>query len=98
MLKRNAIKSIIDLSRDKYFVLIGDDTQKDMDVYYEIAKLYPNQILKIYIRKTRKELLRGKENLIVQLQDQQIPFRYYLDSDDYSEEVDLIYELIPSTK
>lgn len=35
---------------DLKFILIGDSGQKDPEIYYEIAKQYPDRILSVYIR------------------------------------------------
>lgn len=37
---------------NKKIILIGDDGQKDMQVYLKVAQEFPNRIFKIYIRKT----------------------------------------------
>ncbi len=37
---------------NKYFILFGDDSQKDMEAYTQIAKEFAGKILKIYIRQT----------------------------------------------
>lgn len=50
--KKDFLFHIISNLPDKQFVLIGDDTQKDMDIYTEIVKIFKSQILKIYIRQT----------------------------------------------
>lgn len=51
--KLNKIKYIIENSNNEKFVLLGDDTQKDMEIYTLIAKEYASQILNVYIRKTQ---------------------------------------------
>ncbi|MGY0392526.1 phosphatase domain-containing protein [Bizionia sp. KMM 8389] len=50
--KQHYIKFIIENTKSKKYILLGDDTQKDMAIYTEIIKLYPHSILIIYIRKT----------------------------------------------
>ncbi|WP_194765830.1 App1 family protein [Tamlana sp. I1] len=54
--KLNAIRFLIENSRSKYYVLVGDDSQKDMAIYTEIVKAYPQLILKVYIRQTREKV------------------------------------------
>ena len=96
--KMDCIQSILDRSDNKFFILLGDDTQRDMEVYYEIARMYPRQILKIYIRRTGKELLRSKKRMMANLQGQPIPFLYYSDTDSFSEEVKYINQLLESVQ
>jgi phosphatidate phosphatase APP1 len=48
--KVRTIKGILETHPDDDFVLIGDDVDKDPEVYQEILKLYPSRIKAIYIR------------------------------------------------
>jgi phosphatidate phosphatase APP1 len=52
--KLKNIQFILENSTDKKFILLGDDTQKDMEVYTKIVKMYPSKIARIYIRQTNK--------------------------------------------
>lgn len=52
--KLNRIKYIVENSNDENFILLGDDTQKDMEIYATIARNYPSQIVTVYIRKTKQ--------------------------------------------
>lgn len=65
--KLNEIRLILKNSKNKQFILLGDDTQKDMQVYTKVINEFPNRIIKVYIRQTRsKKLLQQKtdwENL-----------------------------------
>ena len=58
--KLNNIDFIIKNSGDKKFVLFGDDTQMDMEIYTSLVKKYPGRIVKIYIRRTKRKLNRKK--------------------------------------
>ena len=48
--KTNAIEEIIKYYPQRKFVLVGDSTESDAEVYSHIAKKYPQQIIKILIR------------------------------------------------
>jgi len=50
--KYKSICAILELSEKVPVVLIGDDTQADMEVYTQIIKKYGAQISKVYIRQT----------------------------------------------
>lgn len=52
--KLDHIRLILQNSKSKKYVLLGDDTQKDMEVYTAIAREFPGKILKVYIRQTGK--------------------------------------------
>jgi phosphatidate phosphatase APP1 len=48
--KEPLIREIMDATDPLKFILIGDTSQKDPEIYREIVKAYPNRILAIYIR------------------------------------------------
>ncbi len=54
--KKEKILSILNLFHEKKFFLIGDDSQKDPEVYSDIAKKFPGRIGGIFIRKTGKRV------------------------------------------
>lgn len=88
--KEQVIKAIIDQSPGKKFILMGDDTQQDMAVYNRIVELYPDRIIKIYIRKTRKNLLENKKAQMKILSNSSVPFLYFDDAFSPAEEINLI--------
>lgn len=55
--KLNAMKNIMFLNPSEEFILIGDDTQYDPEVYAEIKKLFPRRVKAIYIRKVTNQQL-----------------------------------------
>lgn len=59
--KLNNIRFIIENSTNKKFILFGDDSQKDMDIYANIAKQYPHSIVKIYIRQTKAKVSKRQQ-------------------------------------
>ncbi len=94
--KSNKIEKIIDLSGDRRFVLIGDDTQKDIQVYSDIALKYGKKVLKIYIRKTRKKLSKRKMAIINKLQNTSVPIVYFADMDDFKKEIGYLDKTVNS--
>jgi phosphatidate phosphatase APP1 len=58
--KEETISFIIKNSSKK-FILVGDDSQKDMNAYTTVAMGFPDRIYKIYIRQTKR--LRSKRQL-----------------------------------
>jgi len=65
--KHNSISDLLTFYPNIPFVLIGDATEHDLDIYLEIYKKYPNRIAKIIIRSTeRKE----KTKRVLKLQRQ----------------------------
>jgi hypothetical protein len=57
---RQITNLMIHLPRRK-FILVGDSGEKDPEVYRAIRKLFPNQVLEIYIRDVLGERLTGME-------------------------------------
>jgi len=62
--KFTTIEFIIQNTNHKKFILLGDDTQKDMEVYRLITEKYPDKIGKIFIRQTKKTLNTRKINYL----------------------------------
>jgi hypothetical protein len=57
---RQITNLMIHLPRRK-FILVGDSGEKDPEVYHAIQKLFPDQVLRIYIRDVLGERLTGME-------------------------------------
>ena len=53
--KEPIIREILDLYPRTPFILIGDDSQKDPEIYRAILDAYPGRILAIYIRNVRSD-------------------------------------------
>lgn len=85
--KLNTINFIIKNSLGKKFILFGDDTQKDMEVYTTIVNSFPDKIERIYIRQTKKQLTKQKNRLLNKLKET-FPKTIY-----FNEETDLNLEL-----
>lgn len=69
----------------KKFILLGDDTQKDMEVYTEIVKKYPQQVLMIYIRQTGFNRTPQQQALWQNLSSTDVPAMYFNDGDSADE-------------
>jgi len=94
--KLNTINFIIKNSLDKKFILFGDDTQKDMEVYATVVKSFPDKIERIYIRQTRKQLSKQKATLLNNLKDtfsKTIYFNEETDLDLQLKEVEKLIEI-----
>lgn len=57
--KAPLIREILDLFPTLPFILIGDDSQKDPEIYRDILDRYPGRILAIYIRNVRADPVRS---------------------------------------
>lgn len=84
--KLNNLRMIISSLPDKQFILVGDDTQRDMDVYTQAVKEFPDRIRKIFIRQTglvRKPVQQQKWNALVETGVEAV---YFQDTDETGEE------------
>ena len=87
--KINHIQLILENSGNKKFVLFGDDSQRDMEIYSEIAGKFPERILKIYIRQTKKKVLLYQKRMLEKLKSTGVRVHYFkADSD-----VDVVKEM-----
>lgn len=77
----------------KKFILIGDDTQKDMDIYTEIVNAYRDQITKVYIRQTRFYVDEVQKEKWARLQDTGVACKYFQDDDDSDLETEHLKQL-----
>lgn len=52
--KKEKITFLLNSLKDMNFILIGDDSQKDPEIYAEISKTFPGRIKQVYIRSVKK--------------------------------------------
>ncbi len=52
--KMNMLAKIMELFPNKKYILIGDNTQKDLRIYLDLAQTYPERIRYIIIRKVKE--------------------------------------------
>ena len=88
--KKAAIRKILKQAPEKRFILMGDDTKNDMEVYAAINREFPEQILRVYIRKTLKNLSGKRKNDWAALDAVREKFCYFSDSDDVQKAIMLI--------
>ncbi len=88
--KKNSIRKILQLAPEKRFLLLGDDTQNDMEVYASIISEFPDQIVRIYIRKTMKKLNGSRQEQRKALDEHAGKFCYFSDEDDVQKALELI--------
>lgn len=58
--KMKIIRQILDVLHKLPFILIGDSSQEDPEIYHELVALYPKRITAIYIRNVSRNLKRAK--------------------------------------
>jgi len=54
--KYKNISLLIEHNPEQQFILVGDDSQHDMEIYTKIAKQFESNIKSIYIRQTQKKI------------------------------------------
>lgn len=79
--KKNSIRHLMDFYNDLPFILIGDATERDADIYLETYRRYGKRVLAIFIRKTtRQEANQRVQNLMEQ--NPEAPIYFLKDSGD----------------
>jgi phosphatidate phosphatase APP1 len=91
--KTDLIRSIFNRLPKNSFFLIGDDGQRDMEVYTKIANEFPNRIAKIYIRQTG--LIRSDKQIQKwdQLTETHVPASYIQPYDSIEDEISYLETL-----
>lgn len=81
LFKFKAISQILDHCEGKTAILIGDDTQADMDIYALIVEKYGKRIDKVYIRQTGHKVSAIQNEKWEKLSNTQVEAIYYKDTD-----------------
>ncbi len=84
--KLNYLRRIISNLPEKKFILLGDDTQRDMDVYTQVVQEFPGRIRKIFIRQTKLIRKPAQEEKWNALLDTGVEAVYFQDTDEPGEE------------
>lgn len=58
--KIGVCRNILDMYPSLSFILVGDSSQQDPEIYHELVSLYPERILAVYIRNVSTDLDRPK--------------------------------------
>ena len=66
--KKDTIRLIIENNGPKKYILFGDDTQKDLEVYSDIVKENAQRIQQVYIRQTKSGLSGDHKRIIKDLE------------------------------
>jgi len=59
--KLDNIRFILENTYQKKYILIGDDSQKDIEVFLRVVEQFPERILKVYIRQTKNTLSQSQK-------------------------------------
>ena len=78
--KFEKIKEIISFYPALTYVLFGDDTQQDPYLYERICKIFPKNILVVYIRQTSKHKKPKVVDVLKNIEDLSVETLYYFDS------------------
>lgn len=81
--KIDNIRFLIKNTDNKNYVLFGDDSQRDIEVYTTIVKDFPQRILKIYIRQTKSKICLKQKRMMENLKSTGIPINYFLSDDNF---------------
>ena len=71
------IRLILNNSGTKKFVLFGDDTQKDIEIYTHIINEFPERIIKVYIRQTKSKVSSRQTQMLSELKLTGVSVHYF---------------------
>ncbi len=75
--KFRKIQNIVEFYPELQFILLGDDSQKDPEIYAEICSMYAPNIRAVYIRQTRKRSKSEVTALLKSIQEMNIDTCYF---------------------
>jgi phosphatidate phosphatase APP1 len=75
--KFEKIFNIINFYPELQFILLGDDSQKDPEIYQQIGKKFPGKIKAVYIRQTRSRKKSVTTNILKEMQESKIETCYF---------------------
>ncbi|KAA0991636.1 App1 family protein [Dyadobacter aurulentus] len=78
--KLRKIHNVINFYPELQFILLGDDSQKDPEIYEEICREFPDNIRAVYIRQTRKRSKALTTTLLKNIQDLGVDTCYFAHS------------------
>ena len=79
--KFEKVKDIISFYPNLEYVLLGDDSQKDPDIYERICKIFPENIKAVYIRQTTSRKKKSVIELLKNLESLHVSTCYFRDSE-----------------
>ena len=85
--KLNLIRFILKHSEGKTFVLVGDDGQRDMEIYSEIVRNNPGRIKQVLIRRTKPFMTEKQKVSWKKLQEVFPEAVYFRDGDKFNKEI-----------
>lgn len=78
--KLNKIQNIIDFYPELRFILLGDDSQQDPEIYEEICNMFPTNVKAVYLRQTRARTKLSAELCLQRIREMDIDTCYFAHS------------------
>jgi phosphatidate phosphatase APP1 len=75
--KLQKIRNVISFYPELQFILLGDDSQKDPEIYEEICKMFPANIKTVYLRQTRTRAKSSATSCLARLKEMGIDTCYF---------------------
>lgn len=85
--KYDHLRTFLREQPDNKIILLGDDTQRDMEIYTSIIHEFPERILKVYIRQTRLTQNERQKELWNRLRETGVPAVYFTDGEEAKREI-----------
>ncbi len=75
--KLKKIQNIISFYPELRFILLGDDSQRDPDIYEEICKMFPGSVKAVYLRQTRTRAKAATSTCLSRIKEMGIDTCYF---------------------
>jgi phosphatidate phosphatase APP1 len=95
--KLNHIRFIMRNSADKKFYLLGDDGQRDMEIYLAVASEFPGRIANVFIRQTRSKKSSRQKEMWEKLKQKVPRAVYYQDGDETKSSFETLLDFAETT-
>jgi phosphatidate phosphatase APP1 len=80
--KEEKIRKIFEMFPDHKFVLLGDNGQRDPEIYQNITTQFPRQVTAVYIRDINQKKIERINRIGKQLQEKNVEFMFFRDSEE----------------
>ncbi|MBR9998273.1 MAG: DUF2183 domain-containing protein [Cyclobacteriaceae bacterium] len=80
--KEIKIRKILEMFPNHKFVLLGDNGQRDPEIYHDITRQFPGQVIAVYIRDINQKKIKRIKRIGNEMKENNIHFMFFRDSDE----------------
>ena len=80
--KETKIRKILETFPEHKFVLLGDNGQRDPEIYHDITRQFPGQVIAVYLRDINRKKIGKMKRIGDKIRERNIEFMLFRDSDE----------------